>query len=162
MNGYMTASRARAHFTRAKLNELFEYDPASGVLTRRCNGESVWRKNNHGYSWLWCNGAALLVHRIAWRMQTGEWPAMVDHINGDRSDNRWSNLRETNHLLNAQNITGAMKTNRTGFLGVCIDGRRKAKKYLAAIRVRGTYEYLGAFETPEEAHKAYLKAKARL
>lgn len=160
MNGYMSASRARAHFTRERLAELFEYDPTTGVLTRLCDGASSWRKNNHGYHWVWSCGAALLVHRIAWRMTTGEWPDMVDHANGDRSDNRWVNLRETNHSLNAQNQQRAMCTTSTGYLGVSRDKRRHANQFRAAIRVKGKHISLGYFPTAEAAYGAYMRAKA--
>jgi len=100
---------------------------------------------------------------LAWRLMTGAWPAaMVDHINGRRDDNRWSNLRAADKSVNAQNQTRPMCTNTTGFLGVTIDRRRTTKPYKSAIVVRGRYVSLGAYETPEEAYRAYLAAKAEL
>lgn len=157
---YMTASRARAHFTPERLRALFDYDQVTGALKRRSDGATHWRKNSHGYPWVWVGGAALLVHRIAWRITTGEWPAMVDHINGDRADSRWSNLRETDHSLNAQNYTKAMRTNKSGLLGVSRDKRCKTNQFRAAIRIRGLHIALGYYPTPEQAHEAYLRAKA--
>lgn len=160
---YMSASRARAHFTRERLEELFAYDPASGSLTRRDNGEEIVATNNHGYRWVWVEGTALLLHRIVWRLMTGEWPtAMVDHVDGCRTNNRWANLRSADHSINAQNQTRAMCTNKTGFLGVSRDKRRVENPYRAAIRIHGKHVSLGAFPTAEEAYAAYLKAKAEL
>lgn len=160
---YVDASRARAHFTREKLAELFAYDPESGALTRRDNGEEVLATNNYGYRWVWIEGTALLVHRIVWRMMTGDWPAaMVDHIDGCRTNNRWANLRAADHSINAQNQTRAMCTNSTGFLGVTRDKRRIKNPFRAAIRIHGKHVALGYFPTPEEAYAAYLKAKAEL
>ncbi|MGE0110013.1 HNH endonuclease [Aquabacterium sp.] len=157
---YMNASHARAHFTRERLHELFVYDPDSGRLMRRDTGKEIVGCNNHGYLQVWADGALLLAHRIAWRVMTGEWPRMLDHVNGVRTDNRFLNLRETNHSLNAQNYTKAMRTNKTGLLGVSVDKRSQVNQFRAAIRVSGAYIALGCFPTPDEAHSAYLKAKA--
>lgn len=160
---YMTASRARAHFTRERLQALFTYDHETGALIRRDTGEEVTHTNNHGYRWVWIAGASLLVHRIVWRLMTGEWPAsMVDHIDGCRTNNRWANLRLADHSINAQNQTRPMCTNSTGFLGVTRDKRRVENPYRAAIRIRGKHVSLGNFPTPEQAYAAYLKAKEEL
>lgn len=159
-NGYMPASRARAHFTRARLLEIFEYQPNSGRLIFRDTQKEVVGRNNHGYTWACVDGALLLAHRVAWRIMTGEWPRMIDHINGVRYDNRWANLRETDNSLNAQNYTKAMRTSTTGLLGVSIDKRRSRNRFRAAIRVDGVHFHLGSFDTAEAAHAAYLKAKA--
>jgi hypothetical protein len=161
---YMNASRACVHFTRDRLLALFRYDPATGALVDLVSGAEIVSVNNHGYRWVWKDGAALLVHRVAWRLMTGEWPTqMVDHIDGNRRNNAWGNLRQTDFSRNAQNMHKAMVTNKVGLLGVSIDSRNRKNPYRASIGVGGGRRvHLGVFQTPEAAHQAYLKAKAKL
>jgi hypothetical protein len=84
---------------------------------------------------------------------TGAWPPNdVDHINGVRDDNRWTNLRLATRAENLRNMKA--KTNKTGLKGVYLN----AGRYTARIRHNYTSHYLGRFDTPEEAHAAYRKA----
>ena len=160
---YLPASLACAHFTRDRLMELFAYDPTSGVLMNRAKGAQVTSTGSHGYLWVWAGGAALLVHRIAWRLMTNEWPTgMLDHIDGNRTNNAWANLRDTDSSRNAQNMHKAMRTSRTGVLGVFPGDKRWGKPYRAGIEVDGRKRNLGVFDTLEEARAAYLDAKAQL
>jgi hypothetical protein len=90
--------------TQARLREVFDYDPESGVLTWRLTlsnralvGAPVGylTPRGDGYPRLRLDGQMFLSHRVIWCWMTGEWPKLVvDHINGVRSDNRWANLRE--------------------------------------------------------------------
>ena len=92
---------------------------------------------------------------------TGAWPEHdVDHINGVRNDNRWSNLREVTRTVNIQNQRIAQTRNVAGLLGVSFEKARN--KYKAGIVAGGKYHNLGRFNTAEEAHAAYLKAKREL
>ena len=87
---------------------------------------------------------------------TGEWPkGHVDHINGDKLDNRLENLRDVPPATNFRN-RGANRNNTTGFKGVTYDKRRK--KFLAQLKVDRRHVYVGRFDTAEEAHAAYLAA----
>lgn len=90
---------------------------------------------------------------------TGGWPRFtIDHINGDGSDNRWANLRDVPLFVNQQNMRkprGGQRTNKIGVLGVTQVGRR----FSARLSVDKRTTYLGTFDTPEEAHAAYLAAK---
>lgn len=88
-------------------------------------------------------------------LQTGEWPKVIDHKNGDRSDNRWGNLRDTDYTVNAENRSQARKTNSTGLLGVS----RRGKKFHASIKALGKNWHIGNYETAQEAHEAYLEVK---
>lgn len=91
----------------------------------------------------------------------GDWPAgNIDHVNGSRSDNRWSNLRVGSQALNAQNLRGPRRDNMIGLLGVSLDKRRGT--YRAQIMVDGKSRHLGTFGDPQSAHQAYLKAKRTL
>ena len=85
-------------------------------------------------------------------------PYMIDHINGNPSDNRISNLRLCDRNINLQNQRKAQKHNKLGVLGVSKYGN----SYRAQIHVGTKVKYIGSFKTPEEAHVAYLECKREL
>lgn len=97
-------------------------------------------------------------HRIIWVIVTGEVPEEVDHINGDRSDNRFSNLRAVTKPENTVNKCMSSK-NTSGVTGVYWDKRRS--KWTAAIQVRGKFLFLGYRETIEEASLLRKAAERR-
>ena len=144
-------------------NELFVYDPETGELRNRVDRSSRaqagtlagWRDAG-GYFSVLVRGKYYRVHRVAWLMTHGVWPAaQIDHVNGVRDDNRMANLRESTNSENLCN-RGSTVNNRTGFKGVCWD--KNSRKYKAQIMVRGNFTYLGLFTTPEAAHAAYQSA----
>jgi hypothetical protein len=94
-------------------------------------------------------------------MVHGEWPKhYIDHINGERSDNRLCNLREATNSQNQQNKKRAMKNSKSGVLGVFWDKERSA--FRAEIRLNGKGKFLGRFKTAEEASEVYLAYKRQL
>lgn len=94
--------------------------------------------------------------RLAWLFMTGSWPKdEIDHKNGIRNDDRWNNLREVTRAGNTQNINKA--TGICGLIGV--SKNKNGKRFVAEISLRNTTNYLGTFDTAEEARRAYLKAK---
>jgi hypothetical protein len=98
------------------------------------------------------------MHRLAWLYVTGAWPKKhLDHINGDRADNRFCNLREADDAANNQNRKRANKCSLTGVLGVTYC--KQTKRYRAVIMHNRKSIHLGRFDTPEEAHAAYVGAK---
>ena len=100
-----------------------------------------------------------LAHRLAVFYMTGEWPKYdVDHINGIRTDNRWANLRPASRSQNMQNQKSARSNNATGFLGVVPN----KKRFGAQIRIFGKTKCLGTYDTPQQAHEAYVLAKREL
>lgn len=170
--------------TPEELRQLLTYDPETGVLTwikrpvtmfREGNTSSdavcrAWNKNyagkpafianSHGYRTGSVFGQRLLAHRVAWAMFHGRWPvAHLDHINGDPSDNRIANLREATNAENMQNLT-VHPRNTTGYPGVTFC--KTTGRFKAQIRNNMRREYLGLFETAEEAGAAYVEAKRRL
>src|SRR5690606_167269 len=97
-------------------------------------------------------------HRLAFLYMTGEMPEkVVDHINGDRSDNRWENLRCANQSQNMANV-GIRSANTSGTPGVVWDKERQ--KWRAQLRVNGKKKNLGRFDSIEDA-KATVNAAAR-
>ena len=155
--------QARVH---RELRRLVDYDPETGVFrwkqqAGRANaGDVAGCLRGDGYINMIVNGRRGLAHRFAWFYVHGQWPAdMIDHRNGQRSDNRIENLREADNTLNSQNMRAAKPSNATGFLGV---SRGKDGLFNAQIGVNGKTHWLGKFATPEEAHETYLKAKRLL
>lgn len=117
-----------------------------------------------GYIFISIFGVLIRAHRLAWLMHYDAWPAaLIDHINGIRSDNRICNLRAATAYTNAQNRRRAGKRSETGLLGVLTHKYPTGRvRYEARIRAEGTTHRLGRFSTPEAAHCAYLKAKRQL
>lgn len=139
------------------ITDTFSYDPETGVVSTRVRlnnrwpaGRAVGYVDNHGYLRMRIQGRHYLVHRVAYFLQHGVWPAIVDHANGNRLDNRAINLRAADRARNAQNA----RSNKVLPKGVSTNG----KGYRSRIRVNGKSIVLGTFSTPEEAHAAYRRA----
>jgi hypothetical protein len=102
------------------------------------------------------NGSNYFAHRLAWFWVTGEWPEkQIDHKNRIRDDNYWLNIREATQSQNNYN-KGISPTNSSGFKGVY--WYKTYQKWRANIRINGKKKHLGYFDSPELAHKAYVKA----
>src|SRR5215467_10739676 len=71
--------------------------------TRYADKPALTAVNNWGYQHGSVNGRSLLTHRVIWEMVTGRVPDILDHVNGDRTDNRLVNLREATPTLNSSN-----------------------------------------------------------
>jgi hypothetical protein len=99
-------------------------------------------------------------HRLAWLYMTGCWPLdEVDHVNQEKSDDRWINLRAVTHKQNAQN-TPVHRHSKTQVKGVHFDARRK--RYHAYIDHAGKREHLGRFIHLSEAEQARKQAEDRV
>lgn len=156
------------------LEECFTYDPESGILkwkerplhhhklereVKRFNtnyaGKEAGRLTTRGYREVVLDGNYFPTHRLIFKLVTGEDPENhLDHINGDKSDNRWYNLREATSTQNNHNRR-ISKNNTTGYKGVS----RHKNRFKSSIRVgNGKRIFLGYFNTAEEAYEAYCKA----
>lgn len=136
--------------------ERYKYDPNTGKVIHIITGQVIGSPHRFGYLLARIGGATYKVHRIAWALQTGKWPYQVDHINHNREDNRWINLRECFENENHKNKS-LQKNNTTGVTGIRWDA--KHKKWIAHITVKSHYRYLGTFEDKEEAIKARKQAE---
>lgn len=153
----------------ARVRELLHYDPDTGIFTtltmrglhsRWPAGKRAGYPMSHGYRAAYVDGKSYLEHRLAWLYMTGEWPPHeVDHINLDRADNRWQNLRPALHRENTRNHPGHAARRVGKFKGTTPhgDGRWRAQ-----IMVNRKQIYLGIFITEEGAHQAYAEASQRL
>jgi len=95
-------------------------------------------------------------HRVAFLLMEGRWPIVIDHLNGDKQDNRWENLREVSTKENAKNMP-LQKNNTSGTPGVF----RVNNKWRGLLRVDGKRIHLGYFDTYEEAAKARTAANEK-
>ena len=154
----------RQALTSDNVKTYFEYVPETGDLRWtdkapvKVRGKSCQTLNATGHKYVKFQGKNYYNHRIAWLYVYGKWPELIDHINGDPTDNRFINLREVDHQTNIQNERKARANNKTGMLGVSPNG----KKDRAEIRFNGKKVNLGTFEKPEVAHQAYLIAKRQM
>lgn len=145
-----------------RLHELFEY--RNGQLIRlQCKyapqyiGKPAGAIEGRGYLQASVDGQSYQVHRLVWKHVTGKDPAdQLDHINGDKLDNRIENLEEVDNRENcARSHQG-----RELPTGVTLYKRGHYIRYTARIRKNGVKQFLGYFMTPEEASTAYQEAKA--
>ena len=113
----------------------------------------LWANVKAGYCQVHLNSRNVCYHTIVWILSTGETVPeglQIDHINGNRIDNRFENLRLVTQRENQQN----RKVHRDGQLfGSSLD--RRSGKYRAAIRINSNVIYLGLYNTEQQAHKAY-------
>lgn len=168
------------------LRKLLRYEPGTGLLfwqtrpvsmfattgsggaegnclrwNNRCAGKLVrGGLSPKGYRVLRIQDWCVPAHRVIWAMTTGEWPTdQIDHINGDKSDNRASNLREVNNSENCRNRPIRID-NTSGVQGVTFHVRMR--KWQARIAENGREKTLGTFADKEEAIAARKAAELRL
>lgn len=145
-----------------RLHEVLDYNPETGVFTRRVTrpGRVAGSVNSTGYLQIEIGGRTYCAHRLAWLYTYGEWPPNeLDHINRNKSDNRISNLRPATRQQNCWNTRRHFKTKPKG---VSFEPQRRGKKYRASIQGRERRLSLGLFNTAEEAHAAYKAAALTL
>lgn len=150
--------------TQDVLNELLVYDMETGMFTwrlsrgaRSAGSVAGWVKSD-GYTAITIFGRGYAQHRLAWLYVNGEWPEQhIDHINGNKKDNRISNLRDVSRSGNLQNLKKAYCSSSSGLLGVTF--LKQQKTWQSRIIVDGVRKFLGNFKTKEEAHQRYLEAK---
>jgi hypothetical protein len=157
--------RIHGELTAEVLRELFLYDPDTGDFYARTNtprglklGERAGYLNDSGYMMVSINRRNYRAHRLAWLYVYGVWPSeTIDHINHDRTDNRIDNLRDVSIGLNSHNRGGPSSHNKLGVLGV--QRSRGSGRFMAVAVVKGKRKQVGTFDTPEQAHSAYMAAK---
>jgi hypothetical protein len=153
--------------TAEELRSLLYYDPETGIFT--------WRKPPARKPWLIRAGNVspgkytqiqlfprssgrqerYYASRLAWLYMTGNWPENeIDHINRDKSDDSWKNLRPADHSKNAINVD-LQSRNTSGITGVCWDGT--TGRWLATCMVKGVTVLYKQYDTKEEAIAARQK-----
>ncbi len=131
----------------------FTYCPVSGEI-KGVYGKVITNKDRYGYIECRVYYATkpffIRSHRLAWFLHYGSLPInQVDHIDGDRSNNKIDNLRDVSNQQNHWN-----RTNAKGYYW-----NKSSNKFCGVIRINGKTKHLGLFNTEQEARNAYLKAK---
>lgn len=149
--------------------QTFRYDRESGEIIRLAAsdpqhqwlvGKPCGHIGSGGYTYMLHRGKSYLTHRMAFLLETGEWPkGVVDHINRVKTDNRWCNLRLCDHSQSSQNVAVA-KNNKSGARGVRYCDKRR--RWIAMIMHRGEKHWLGSFKNMADAVKARADASVRL
>lgn len=153
----------KTNVTQEELKNLFRYNPDTGefirivtITARYEAGEPVGGINpRDGMVYIRLPGRRRFpAHRLAWLYMTGELPTIdIDHIDNNRSNNRWNNLRVATRSQNKANF--AHTSGVSNMRGVWPHGKR----WRAAIKVNQKRKHLGVFDTKEEAYAAYISAR---
>lgn len=157
------------NLTQEIVRKYFRYDPETGkffriLLCDRWGNETemcreVTTLGSRGYIEVYIDKKLYKVHRLVFLYTNGEWPDHVDHINGDRSDNRWCNLRSVTRSENMKN-RAIGSNNTSGVMGVtwC----EQFGKWRVRINVNGDRMSLGLYSSFEDAVTARLGAERLL
>jgi len=150
--------RAKYIPTAEDISAVFYYDEDMGALFRRDTGQLARTPHHQGYWQVSFDCRTHMEHRLIWVLVNGDIPKdlTIDHKNGDKRDNRISNLRLATREQQLRNIP-RHRDNKTGFKGV-MRTSAKSPSYVSTIYYNKKNHYLGRYKTPEEAHEAYCKA----
>jgi hypothetical protein len=152
-----------------EIRQAFDYTPTTGDLSWRARpdtgraarifnnmglvGKTTGCLNGCGYLRILWNRKHYVAHRLAWKHFYGREPqGELDHINGNRSDNRIANLREADTSQNCANVP-LRKDNTSGLKGV----RAYKGKYVASVRKDKKVVFYATFDTAAEAYEAYCR-----
>lgn len=143
--------------SKEELNELFDYHPVTGILYWknhiRMKGKEAGGVDNSGYIRVRIKNKKYLIHRIIWTIVHGDIDGgEIDHINGNKSDNRIDNLRLCSRSENCMN-RGLFKTNKLGVKGVIY--HQTMKKYKASISKDNKKVTIGFYDNKDDAYTAY-------
>lgn len=150
-----------------ELKALLSYDPATGILfwkardvshfadgkhsaahtcakwNSRFANKEAFTKSHLGYRWGRISYGYYSAHRIIWKLMTGLEPTEVDHIDGDRANNRWTNLRDVTSSGNRRN-SARRSDNTSGETGVMWSERRQ--RWVSTLNIEGRIIYCGFFK----------------
>ncbi len=149
----------------SSIRQIIDYEPETGSMwwkvrdrslfaresdwrtfNKRFAGKRVGNINDKGYYATQLFGRHIGCHRAAWAHYYGEWPDQIDHVNGDRTDNRIANLRNVSHRENSKNRK-VREDNRTGQTGVYeVKGR-----WVALINTDKGRFFIGRFKEYADA-----------
>ena len=152
--------------TQEELKKLVSYDPVTGVMTllscyhKSKEGKKLGCKDKQsGYCRISLNGISHYAHRLAWLYVYGENPKqIIDHINGDKLDNKISNLRLANKSENAVNsklkINNSTRVKNVSFI-------KAREMYTVTLHTNGKYKFIGSFKDLELAELVAFEAREK-
>jgi len=152
--------------TQSELKEILHYNQDTGIFTwlkykqrpSKIGSEAGWVRKD-SYKAISIMSKQYFAHRLAWLYVTGKHPKnQIDHIDGNKLNNKFSNLRECTAAQNSQNFKNSKFTNKAQLLGVNVKG----KKFRARIGINKKVITIGTLNNAQEAHNAYLITKRKL
>jgi len=143
--------------SKEEILKVLDYNREQGVLTWKSTAYGKTKNKNItnielGYLSVGINYKKYKVHRLIYFLETNTWPEMIDHINGNKLDNRIVNLRASDKRRNQQN----QYKHREGKL-VGATYRKSTGKWRALIKLNKKSYEIGTYDTAEEAHDAYCR-----
>lgn len=168
--------KPRKDLTAEFVKSIFDYDLLSGLFrwkeridvapqwadrwNRRYAGKIAGTLDGKGHLYVRIFRRRYYLHRLAWLIVTGDWPARdIDHRDTDGTNNRFANLRQATDAQNNFNRP-KRRDNTSGYKGVTF--HKGTAKWLAQIKAGRSKRYLGLFDLPEDAHVAYCEAAREL
>ena len=151
--------------TLLRIKELLVYEEDSGKFTWKVHrgrlakiGSIAGNISKDGYVRLMIDGFTYLVHCLVWFYKTGAWATSeVDHKDLNKSNNRFNNLREATPKQNCAN-----RKKRSDSKNLYKGVSKKCNKWRSSIMINGKRVQLGYFNTPEEAHTAYVEKAIKI
>jgi hypothetical protein len=157
--------------TQELVKRIFEYDPLTGVVvwrkatsSKNLIGNVAGAKTKAGYLRVRIYGKDVFLHHVIWVYMTGKIPEReIGHVDGNKTNNVWSNLREGRynyhqHLPNRINKK-IYNTNKSGYTGVFWNKRKQ--KWQATIMFNQKHIYLGIYGDIMKAVAAREKAEKK-
>lgn len=167
---------ADTDLTQDIVRELIDYNSSTGTIkwkwrsrkwfasnqsfmrwNNKFHGKEIRCLNDYGYVKVSIFNKRYMGHRIIWLWMTGDWPEQIDHINHNRADNRWINLRAVGYAENSKN-RAMLSNNSSGVTGV--RWKKANAKWYAGIGVNGRKIHLGCFASKDDAIAARQHAEA--
>lgn len=150
--------------TQAELKAALHYDPETGIFTRVKTtshnaraGDVAGNIKPSGYVEMYVNGSRYYAHRLAFLYLFGSIPdGLIDHADGDKSNNRMANLRPASMSENLFN-RGATKASQTGVKGVYPHPKIQGR-FVVHIKAFGVHRYVGAYSSISDAIAARRSA----
>ena len=146
----------------SQLSMVLRYEPETGFLFwtdkahKSVKNKQAGTPNHLGYIIVLFKSKPYKAHRLAWLLTHGSWPRqMIDHIDGNTSNNALSNLRDVDNKTNQCNRHKARADSKSGLMGAS----PFRNKWKAQIKRNGIIKYLGLYDTALEAHAAYQQEK---
>ena len=153
-------------FSQSMIKERIDYSPSTGEVRwkatkDRCNiGNPVLGEDAHGYKIINIDYKVYKLHAIIWLYMTGEKPNIVDHIDHNRQNNIFSNLKNGTCKDNSKNLSKSI-LNTSGTTGVTIRQGKYGKKFISNITVDGVSKFLGCFDLIDDAIAARKDANVK-
>ncbi len=153
--------------TQERLKELFSYDNGNllyknkGLRTKI--GDVAGWSNGNGYIRIDVDGKKYYAHRLIWIYHNGQFEdEIIDHIDGDKTNNKIENLRLSDKSSNGLNRHRARSDSNSKMIGV-ISGKTKkgTNTFTARLTIKGEKFHLGNYKTALDAHNAYVEAKKK-